>query len=253
MQVMFPGLRAITIRNRHDARQRDLTVPVAYAKLSTVSCPLCDRRKARRFCPALGREICPVCCGTKRLVDINCPSDCPYLASARMHPPATVKRRQERDFRFLGSFVSELNQPQIAVLMVLNDAVRRYRPGALPRLTDADVHDAADAMASTYETAQRGIVYEHQPASLQASRLAQELGAALARLKEQSGAVVERAAPAALRAIARAAAAAAKTIDGGDIAYLTLLDRIAPQAGGPEPDTPDDQTPAPSRIILPPA
>jgi hypothetical protein len=217
-----------------------------------VSCPLCNRRKARRFCPALGREICAVCCGTKRLVEIDCPSDCPYLASARVHPAATVKRRQERDFKFFGPFLEGLNQPQIAVLMVLHDVVRRYRPGALPRLTDADVHDGADALASTYETAERGILYEHQPASLQASRLAQELGGALARLKEESGRAVEHAAPAALRAVARAAAAAGKALEGGDVAYLNLLDRIAPRSSDRQPDTsPRGKEPASSRLILP--
>ena len=60
-------------------------------------CPSCNRRKARRECPALGRAICPICCGTKRLVEIQCPSNCAYLASAREHPAAVVRRQQERD------------------------------------------------------------------------------------------------------------------------------------------------------------
>ncbi len=53
-----------------------------------MTCPLCSQRKARRACPALGHQICAVCCGTKRLTQIPCPSDCVYLASAREHPPA---------------------------------------------------------------------------------------------------------------------------------------------------------------------
>src|SRR4029079_6022625 len=52
-----------------------------------VICPLCGVRRARRGCPALGKQICAVCCGTKRLVEIQCPSDCAYLATAREHPP----------------------------------------------------------------------------------------------------------------------------------------------------------------------
>ena len=46
-------------------------------------CPLCGKRNARRACPALGHLICAVCCGTKRLTEIACPSDCGYLATAR--------------------------------------------------------------------------------------------------------------------------------------------------------------------------
>jgi hypothetical protein len=63
-----------------------------------VICPLCGVRRARRGCPALGKQICAVCCGTKRLVEIQCPSDCPWLASAREHPPAVAVRQQQRDF-----------------------------------------------------------------------------------------------------------------------------------------------------------
>ncbi|SVD73437.1 uncharacterized protein METZ01_LOCUS426291, partial [marine metagenome] len=63
-------------------------------------CPRCKRRLPRRKCPALGYQICAVCCGTKRLVEINCPSDCGYLASSKAHPPAVVQRQQERDIIF---------------------------------------------------------------------------------------------------------------------------------------------------------
>ena len=64
-------------------------------------CPVCGQRKARRECPALRQTICTVCCATKRLVEINCPSECPHLASAREHPAAAVRRRQERDVAVL--------------------------------------------------------------------------------------------------------------------------------------------------------
>ena len=36
-----------------------------------------------------------MCCGTKRLAEIRCPSDCTYLVSAREHPAAVVRRQQE--------------------------------------------------------------------------------------------------------------------------------------------------------------
>ena len=53
-------------------------------------CPICQTRPAKRQCPARGDMICAVCCGTKRLVEIRCPSDCGYLAS---RPPASAGRR----------------------------------------------------------------------------------------------------------------------------------------------------------------
>jgi hypothetical protein len=47
-----------------------------------VICPLCEKRKAKRYCPAKGEMICAICCGEKREVSIDCSSDCPYLIAA---------------------------------------------------------------------------------------------------------------------------------------------------------------------------
>jgi hypothetical protein len=57
-----------------------------------VLCPICEKRKPGRFCPAKAEKICAVCCGTEREVTIDCPADCGYLVSARryedQHPRA---------------------------------------------------------------------------------------------------------------------------------------------------------------------
>jgi len=50
-----------------------------------VSCPICEKRKSARFCPAKGEKICAVCCGTEREVTIDCPSDCSYLVAAHRY------------------------------------------------------------------------------------------------------------------------------------------------------------------------
>ncbi|MCK7478268.1 MAG: hypothetical protein M0C28_13315 [Candidatus Moduliflexus flocculans] len=47
-----------------------------------MDCPLCRQRAARRRCPALDRDICAVCCGTKRLAEIRLPG--------RLRPPEDV-------------------------------------------------------------------------------------------------------------------------------------------------------------------
>src|ERR1700730_17038820 len=52
---------------------------------ATVVCPLCGERKARRACPALGLQICAVCCGTKRLAQLACPRPCAYLPASPDH------------------------------------------------------------------------------------------------------------------------------------------------------------------------
>src|SRR5207302_1872824 len=50
-----------------------------------MTCPICHKRKAKRFCPARGDSICSVCCGTEREVTIDCPSDCPHLIASRRY------------------------------------------------------------------------------------------------------------------------------------------------------------------------
>src|SRR5947208_7808102 len=48
-------------------------------------CPLCSSRPAKRYCPAVADQICPVCCGTKREIEIDCPGACPYLKASRSY------------------------------------------------------------------------------------------------------------------------------------------------------------------------
>jgi len=50
-----------------------------------VSCAICEKRKEKRFCPAVHGRICPQCCGEQREVTLDCPSDCSYLQQAREH------------------------------------------------------------------------------------------------------------------------------------------------------------------------
>lgn len=52
-------------------------------------CFQCRQKKAKRACPALGRELCPLCCGLLRDKEIHCPSGCRYLAE---HKPYQEKR-----------------------------------------------------------------------------------------------------------------------------------------------------------------
>jgi hypothetical protein len=50
-----------------------------------LSCAICEKRKAERFCRAKGEKICAVHCGAEREVHIDCPSDCSYLISVHRY------------------------------------------------------------------------------------------------------------------------------------------------------------------------
>src|SRR3954452_19398119 len=51
---------------------------------TAVLCAICSKRKAKRYCPGVGGDICPICCGTEREVTVNCPLECEYLQEARI-------------------------------------------------------------------------------------------------------------------------------------------------------------------------
>ena len=206
-------------------------------------CPLCHQRKPKRACPALGRTICATCCATKRVTEINCPSSCAYLSSARSHPPAVVQRRRERDMRFLVPLLSNLSEHQYHLLLFLQALVVKHAERAIPPLTDEDIAEAASAVARTFETVSKGIIYEHQAASIPAQRLATELGGAISEMRRKGAPpALERDATAALRTLERAAQAASKALAGDDApVFLGLLRRVMAamdEARGPAADAP---------------
>lgn len=128
-----------------------------------MSCPSCGVRKGRRTCPALNASICPTCCGTKRLTEIQCPDSCTWLASSREHPAAVVKKQQELDVALLLPSLRNLTERQYQLFFLFQTLITRHRPapeGAGPQgpLTDRDVAEAARAFAEELEASVRGAV-----------------------------------------------------------------------------------------------
>ena len=159
-------------------------------------------------------------------MEIACPADCGYLISARLHPPAVVQRQHERDARFLLPILTGLTEPQSSLFMLLQGVVGRHRPSALPALQDRDVADAAAALTATYETAERGIIYEHRPAGLPAQRLVNDLKATLEALEARAPRSIGSDATEVLKRLQQAASSAAAAFGGGDTAYLDLMERF---------------------------
>jgi len=214
-----------------------------------VVCPLCGQRKARRACPALNRQICAICCGTKRLVQIQCPSDCVYLATAREHPPAAVVRQQQRDLGLLVQFMRDLNERQSQLFFFVATFLVRYESPELQALIDNDVGEAAAALAATLETSSRGVIYEHRPASLPAERLVSALKPLIADAGRNGGTAFERDAAVVLRRIEEAARDARLNEVENRRAFLELLGRVVRKSdAGSEPADPAGE---PSRLIVP--
>ena len=203
-----------------------------------MSCPLCRTRKERRACPALRQTICPVCCGTKRLTEIQCPDDCVYLTSAREHPAAVVKRQQEHDVAILLPTLQGLTERQYQLFFLFQSVIAQHKPEALARLIDDDVAEAAASVAATLETAARGVIYDHAAASLPAQRLATELKTMLGEMRQRGATVYDREAAIVLRAIEKGARDT-RAVEPGDSSYLTLMARLLQRnRGAAQPESP---------------
>lgn len=211
-------------------------------------CPLCGARKARRACPALQQEICAVCCGTKRLTEIRCPQTCGYLQSARSHPAAAVRRRDERELSFFAMELRGTTEQQRAIFAFLQTVIARHAANAIPKLADRDVVDAAGALAASFETAARGIIYDQQPTSLPGQRLSAEIRQQIEQTLHASERPLDRDLAVALRRTESTASHAAAELDGGPTAYLQFLERKI--GNGEEKPDPRPEQP-PSNLIIP--
>jgi hypothetical protein len=214
-----------------------------------VTCRLCGHRRARRACPALGHDICAVCCGTKRQVEIRCPADCAYLTTAREHPPATALRQHQHDLEVAVQLVRDLNERQSQVFFLVATFVAQYQPAELHSLLDEDVAEAVAALAATLETAVRGVIYEHHAASAAGARLAAALTPLLAEAGKNGGTPFERDAAVVLRRIEDVAR---NRQDGGSNnprAFIDLLGRVIRKTADTSQPVPQDE--GPSRLIVP--
>jgi hypothetical protein len=147
----------------------------------------------------------------------------------------------------------DLTERQQQLFFVLLGVARAQSDDPLRPLLDADVADAAGALAATFETSARGVIYQHRTRSLPAQRLVADLQAALADLgREGRERLVEREAPHALRAIERGVRAVAALPGAGRTAYLELARRVLGLAAAADTARPDDRAPAHGGLILPP-
>jgi hypothetical protein len=126
-------------------------------------CPICNKRRAERYCPAKDEKICAIDCGTEREVTIDCPSDCAYLVAAHRWEQSHPKPLAEGEVPFPEvSFPSDLIQTRQEVLSGIVFTVITYAADQRS-LGDSDVFAAVQALAETRRTLLSGIYYEKPP------------------------------------------------------------------------------------------
>ena len=149
-----------------------------------MTCPICNKRKAKRLCPARGDRICSICCGTEREVTIDCPSDCVHLIASRQND----MERMQIDWSKVpfpdSKFNREFAEAHGPLLFYIDHATCKF--AAEHRATvDADALAALQTLAESYRTQASGIIYE-KPLDYALQRaLYDTLKAAIAEFREK--------------------------------------------------------------------
>lgn len=141
-----------------------------------MSCPICEIRKEKRFCPAVHGRICPQCCGEQREVTLDCPIDCPYLQQAREHEKPRPADQIDPAGLFLqidvsDQFMYEKEHLLMGLTYALAKAARADRG-----LNDQDLIAALSVSAKSYERRiNSGLHYEPPITSESQRRAAAEV------------------------------------------------------------------------------
>lgn len=144
-------------------------------------CPICEKRRRERFCPAKGEKICAICCGREREVTLDCPPDCTYLITAHRReeehrPPLSATDAPFPDVTITADLIENQRPLMSSLVGALLGASDENRD-----LVDQDVLATLAALAETYRTLGAGLYYEKPPVA----PLAQALYGTLLRFFEE--------------------------------------------------------------------
>ena len=98
----------------------------------------------------------------------------------------------------------DFSERQSQLFFLITTFLARYEAPELQALIDDDVAEAMASLAATFETAARGVIYDHRPASVSAERLTAALKPVLAEAGQGAGSAFERDAAVVLRRLEEA-------------------------------------------------
>jgi len=136
-----------------------------------MKCIVCGQRKGKRSCPAENALICTQCCGEKRVLEIDCPESCVYLAEGRAHEGSQERLRQIRGKS--QSYLAKYERVTLQFKEFLS--YMEYNFGDERRasrdLKDRDVAEALDQVLKTLRTEEKGVLYEQTSGDLRVESL----------------------------------------------------------------------------------
>jgi hypothetical protein len=144
----------------------------------SVLCKICSTRRAKRACPAVGGDICTICCGTEREVSLSCPLDCEYLQAAHRREKAISVSEGDliaQDVKVTEAFIAEHEELVLFCVYSLLQAALRSG-GAV----DTDVLEALRALIESHRTLESGLVYDALSSNYVAAAIQRGFAASLA-------------------------------------------------------------------------
>lgn len=113
-------------------------------------CVYCHERKGKRPCPTLGGAICSQCCGTYRVVSIECHSDCVYLDTNVEYQQKRAGDQFEQERRTFYKDLLEQSGDKAAEMFYFFEAVTFKHFQAKSDAQDGEVIAAIQALRRSF-------------------------------------------------------------------------------------------------------
>lgn len=137
-----------------------------------MKCILCNSRKAKRYCPAKRADICPVCCGEKRGIEIDCPEDCKYFVTGHQYQQQKLTHQRIRKDgveTYIRRAELYKKNPQLfaCIEYSLVDAFSSNN-----RINNKDVYMALELNLKTLQSEMKGLIFKHRSDDIIVNELA---------------------------------------------------------------------------------
>ena len=133
-----------------------------------------------------------------------------------------------------------LSEPRQQLFLFAMTLVDRFKGEGLDAAADVDAASAAAALAATFETASKGLIYEQRPDSLPAQRMADGIRGVLEQLGRGRPSGFSADAAAVLGRLHDCVDAVRRASPGDPRAFLALAGRLSRRLGGPGQAAGDD-------------
>jgi hypothetical protein len=151
-------------------------------------CPRCNKRAAKRYCPALRTNICAPCCAQERMIELACPEGCQYLRDGRAQAAARERElhlKEVAEGRRKPEISDRLRPALYAIDIGIIDAQRDKNAG-LGDLDDSELLAAVDITIKNLEVEESGLIYVHRASSPRIEEVSRRIRAGLDEMTKKA-------------------------------------------------------------------